>query len=355
MRLINMAKRHTKQDSKQLLGQYFTTNVNEMLQGFEHFVQNRHVIDPFAGGWDLLNWAKQHGAADVYGCDISPKNTHTEHRDSLLSVPDYSGKMIVTNPPYLTANKSKGKYKDIYSKWQQNDLYKCFLASMVLNQVEEAIVIIPANFLCESNSKARITVFDHYKILYAKYWQQQVFSDATTGVCALYLRKKDNSEIQFTTQNFQLTFLPSHLNIQCELTKESGYLHGGSAIATLNNTYQFEKVSAETLNINTKIVIGCLDKGKYALGFHINNGPPIKAPKTVITTFQVNTVGFTLSEQDQDAVVKIANLTLQELRTKYHSMFLSNYMGATQKIMSVRIAKIILSDAVYKWSTHAAE
>lgn len=73
----------------------------------------------------------------------------------------------------------------------------------------------------------------------------------------------------------------------------------------------------------------------------------MRVPKTVITNFQVNTVGFSLTSEEQQKVIEVANQKLQHMRSEYHSMFLSNYMGATQKIMSVSIAKAFLSDAVH--------
>lgn len=337
-----MGKRHIKQTQKQSLGQYFTTNAEYILSGFEHLIKGKHIIDPFAGGWDLLQWAQKNEASSITAYDIEPKIDGTKLRDSLLDPPDYSSYFVLTNPPYLASNKSKGKYKDIFDKWQQSDLYKCFLASIL--KAKEAIVIIPSNFLCESNAKARNILFAHHDIIYAKYWKERVFNDATTGVCALYLKQKQslNNGIQL----FPCLLLPENKLIDMRLEKTHNYLHGGHELSLLNRTYSFEKVSEQA--INTNIVVGCLDGGKYNLGFHYNENESIRSPKTVITTFQVNSVDFTLSEEQQIEVIKCANDTLNRLRETYDSMFLSNYMGATQKIMSVSIAKALLSDATKK-------
>lgn len=337
-----MTKKHTNQTSKQALGQYFTTNADFILSGFEHLIVNKDVIDPFAGQWDLLRWAQKNGASSVSGFDIQPKNTETKLNDSLLNPPSYSGLFVITNPPYLSANKSKGKYKEIFAKWNQSDLYKCFLASMT--SADQAIVIIPSNFLCESNSKARSMLFSHFDVISAKYWNEPVFDDATTGVCALYLKQRH--WLNTGVQQFPCTILPAEEQITMRLEKDYRYLHGGQELSSLDRSFQYEKGTGE--EFNTNIVVGCLDRGKYKLGFHYNENEPIKAPKTVITTFQVNTVGFSLTEDQQIEVIKHSNDTLTYLRKRYHSMFLSNYMGATQKIMSVNIAKMLLSDATKK-------
>ena len=51
-------------------GQFNTTNVDYILEGFESKVANKHVIDPFCGENDLLNWAKKHGSGSTFGIDI---------------------------------------------------------------------------------------------------------------------------------------------------------------------------------------------------------------------------------------------------------------------------------------------
>lgn len=339
-----MAKRHTKQNSKQSLGQYFTTNADRILSGFEHYVIGKDVVDPFSGNWDLLSWASKNGATSIYGYDIDPKNEDTEQRDSLKNPATNYGKMVITNPPYLAANKSKGAYKEIFGKWKQSDLYKCFLASLARLDTDEAIVIIPSNFFCESNSKARDVLFSDYDITYAKYWREQVFDDATTGVCAIHLKRREG--FNYGRQEFDCLILPENKTVKMMLERQYGYIHGGHEVALLDKSYQFEKAEDPATLPNTNIVVGCLDNGKYKLGFHYSTGAAIITPKTVITTFQVNSVGFLLTEEDQREVIAVANQNLSRLRAKYESMFLSNYMGATQKIMSVNIAKALLSDAV---------
>jgi hypothetical protein len=338
-----VAKRHTQQSKKQQLGQFFTTNADVILSGYESTIKDFVVVDPFAGDWDLLKWAQRNGCKDVIAYDLDPKNTQTLKNDSLLSPADYTGKFVLTNPPYLSANKSKGKYSDIFAKWRQSDLYKCFIATLVSQGADEALIIIPSNFLCESNSRARELLFSRFSIQSAKYWNEPVFDDATTGVCLLHISKK--TEYGVTHEEFDCVLLPENRAVRMQLDKQFGYIHGGEAVAALNRSYEFEKIGLNTNEVNTRIVVGCLDNGKYSLGFHYNQGDPIRVPGTVITTFQVNTVGFSLNEDEQQQVISLANQKLNSMREKYASMFLSNYMGARQKIMSVSIARSFLSDA----------
>ena len=108
--------------SKAQLGQFFTTNADVVLRGFEPFVAGKAVTDPFAGNGDLLRWAKQNGAKSVKGYDIDPAcidNKTVFENDSLLRPKRYD--FIVTNPPYLYQNKMADKA--LLAKSKHTDLY----------------------------------------------------------------------------------------------------------------------------------------------------------------------------------------------------------------------------------------
>ncbi|MFH1173124.1 MAG: hypothetical protein V1692_01175, partial [bacterium] len=59
-------------DKKQL-GQFFTTNSDYILHGLESFVVGKEVFDPFAGGADLIYWAKKNQAKTIKGFDVDKK------------------------------------------------------------------------------------------------------------------------------------------------------------------------------------------------------------------------------------------------------------------------------------------
>jgi hypothetical protein len=54
----NLIEEKTKNSQENLkkrnLGQFFTTNCDYILQGFEEFVKGKKITDPFAGNQDLL-------------------------------------------------------------------------------------------------------------------------------------------------------------------------------------------------------------------------------------------------------------------------------------------------------------
>lgn len=334
-----MTKRHTSQNNKQAKGQYFTTNAHTILNGWEHYVKDKKAIDPFAGAYDLLHWALNAGALNAIGYDIEPKGKAL-YNDSLANPMSMSGKVLVTNPPYLSKNKSKGQYTAIFDKWQQSDLYKCFLASLMPSDCTTGIIIIPSNFFCESRPAARNIFFKYYSIIAAKYWSMPIFEDATTGITAILFERGGG------TQQFPMTFYPENIIENVVLEQQYDYLWGQEFFDLLPPAIKILKTDEGMPTPNTNLVLGLLDKGKWTQGLSYNEGAPIYCQPKTFTTYQLTIPRYNLTTERQKNIVQVFNKTLQTYRTKYHGMFLGNYMGATQKILSRSICHRLVTYAL---------
>ena len=139
--------------NKQKLGQFYTTKYKYILQNFSiPYDKIVGIIEPFAGNGDLLEYLddKTDDKTDliIESFDIDPKKEFIIKQDTLLNVPRYSNRFIITNPPYLARNKSDNKL--IFNKYNQNDLYKCFIETIIGtdNNPVGGILIIPLNFFC---------------------------------------------------------------------------------------------------------------------------------------------------------------------------------------------------------------
>lgn len=127
---------------KRNLGQFFTTNSDYILQGFNEFVKNKEVSDPFAGNQDLLNWAKINKCKKFIGFDCDKNyidNKKVYLNDSINSPKNY--KFILTNPPYLHKNKAAKEIKERFFSEKNSsfeDLYQISIFS-ILN-CEEGIL-----------------------------------------------------------------------------------------------------------------------------------------------------------------------------------------------------------------------
>ena len=78
--------------AKAQLGQFFTTNSDHILQGFEKFVSNKEIIDPFAGNQDLFIWAEKNNCKKIMGFDCDKNyvdNKKVYYNDSINSPKKY--------------------------------------------------------------------------------------------------------------------------------------------------------------------------------------------------------------------------------------------------------------------------
>lgn len=333
-------KRHTKQDNIQKHGLYFTENCDTLLDGFEHLVENRFVIDPFAGNMDLISWATRHNAIGYKAYDLFPLSDDVIENDSIVNPPNYFGAFLLSNPPYLSKNKNKNKMP--YERWQQNDLYKCHLASLYPD-IEDGILILPSNFLSESNDAARRMFFRHYTIMKGKYYYYSVFPKATTGIVVFSFRQNKHPVKYFP---LEIHYKDRVDKITCILDPNYGYLYGAEFFDYIRdddplNIRKYDETSSDVPN--TKIVISLLSRGKLPLGAHYNDGKPIWNKKSSFTTYQVSVDGIDLSENAQLEVIKRYNEKLHGYIDQYHGLFLANYMGADQKIKSRKYSNLLLS------------
>ena len=333
-------KRHTKQNHKQKRGQYFTTNAATLLEGYEHIVKGKVVTEPFAGGGDLTRWCLENGATKVMQYDIEPQNDETESRDSIMD-PHLHG-VVVSNPPYLSKNKNKDK--KAYEFWGLNDLYKCHLGAIASSNIQSGILILPTNFLSESSSYARNLFFSYYRMNHVKYYRTRVFDDATTGIVVFDFERWDMQSSMTCT--YEIFYDDKSYTTEYTARSEDGWLVGSEFFdLLLMGPPDFKiKILREGEKSNSNIIIGLLDKGKYSLGAHYNDGDPLYCAPKAFTTYQC-VLNEEYPVELQKRAVEIFNNILNEMREKYHSMFLSNYMGASQKILSRSYAEKLLAES----------
>ncbi|NCN24580.1 hypothetical protein CO101_02640 [Candidatus Berkelbacteria bacterium CG_4_9_14_3_um_filter_39_23] len=220
---------------KRKLGQFFTTNCDYILQGFENYIDGKEVSDPFAGNQDLLNWVKNNKCKKMIGYDydknyIDGKNVF--FNDSINSPKDY--KFICTNPPYLHKNKATKKIKEKFFSGKNSnfeDLYQASIYS-ILN-CDEGIIIVPLNFLCAENSKKiRELFFTQFKIIKLNIFSERVFDDTTYNVISFYFKKKRKiSDINIV----DTTIYPENKKIKLTLEKKFGWQFGGEFIYKIKN------------------------------------------------------------------------------------------------------------------------
>ena len=363
---------------KRQFGQFFTTNSDYILQGFEGFMKNKEVTDPFAGNQDLIKWVRKNGCQKAVGFDCDKKyvdDKNVLNNDSINSPQKY--KFVCTNPPYLHKNKADQKTKERFffgTHSSFEDLYQVSIFS-ILN-CDEGILIVPLNFLCAENSqKIRNLFFDKFEIAKLNIFSERVFEDTTYNVISFYFRrKKENLE----KNKIPATIFPEKKKIIFIVERKYNWQFGGDFINRIKNTENHLGIFRLTEDY--------LRSGEYEveLAFqNIKDKKPLRISKDIKKLIEKNVlflraidskngkkiqledirkygvvglVGKNTSRNmahlifkeeipinDQIELMELFNEELNRGRSKYLSFFLTNFRDNNRKRISFELAYKLLN------------
>lgn len=364
--------------TKKQLGQFFTKNSDHILKDLEKYIKNKTVVDPFAGGGDLIFWAKQNGAKTAKGYDVDKNYVNKKdvfYRDSIRDPQKY--KFVLTNPPYLNINKASEEIKERYfanSKFE--DLYQLSLHSIM--DSDEGIVIVPINFLSAENSKKIRNIFFHkFEIVEMNYFTCQVFPDTTYNVIAFYYRKKNNP---FNTKfNIKTSIYPQNKKIDIELKKDFDWTINGSFLKIINsqkNELGIYRLTEEDVKKNhgnievpaaynhvknsisitvsksfydliksNIILLKAIDSGTEEGKIRLENIRKYKVDCLVSKESSRHMIYLVFKDKvsisEQEKIIEIFDREINRMRDAYSSLFLTNYRDNGRKRISF--------DFVYKF------
>lgn len=208
--------------SKKTQGQFYTVNSVYILTGLV-LPPSDKIIEPFAGKGDLIKWLVGN-TLPIEAYDIDPQAPFVI-RDTLLNPPNYKNACILTNPPYLARNKCETK--TIFDKYNTNDLYKCFLTSLINNPCSGGIIIIPAGFFFSPRNvdvRCRHSFLSEYKIIRVNYFEESVFADTTTTVVSFSFEK---SPVSLCEQWVEWVSFPTKKTQSFHLSMTNDWIIGG--------------------------------------------------------------------------------------------------------------------------------
>jgi hypothetical protein len=332
--------------NKKIRGQFYTTNYEYILEGLPQPPSNiRCIIEPFAGKGDLLNWIKADLPIEAY--DIEPKRSDIITRDTLLYPPNYTDAWVITNPPYLARNKNDNK--EIYEKYETNDLYKCFLNSLV--DCSGGILIIPSGFFLSPRDidvRCRHNFMKQYRILKVKYFEQQVFEDTSTTVVAFAFEKSNH---ELTEQDVEWEHLPSKETRNFTMKAEYGWIVGGEIYNLKGNVKVRRHIEGQPLKENeqqTFMTLHALDtgmmNGRISMIYHEGYVYPAKDCSRATATLRVQ--GMVLSEEEQKELCDKFNEFIEQKREETWSLFLPQYRESKEyarKRIPFELAYLIVS------------
>ena len=327
---------------KQKLGQFMTTNFLHVLQNL-YIPDNVDIIEPFVGEGHLLKFLKVI-PKNINCFDIDPKIPIAIKQDTLKTIPDYKDKFVLTNPPYLSRNKNPDK--SIYDKYNQNDLYKCFLSSLIESGCIGGIIIIPLNFWCSVRNQdvnLRKSFLNVFEIIHLNVFEEQVFDDTSYTVCSFQFEKRKS-----TNNVISCICYPSKRNLNIILCPENNYTIGGH----IHSLQQSKDVIVQRATRNntpneglTNIKLKCIDDndkvGLYMVSDDdrfIDSSPNLSARS--YATLIINPV---LSLKKQKDLVVVFNKYMVENRKEYNSLFLTNYRENNRKRISFKLSFEIIN------------
>jgi hypothetical protein len=310
------------------LGQYMTTNQQYILQNLHIPSDITHIVEPFAGNKDLLNFIQDTSKYEIEMFDIEPQSPDIVSQDTISSPPIYTNKFVLTNPPYLARNKSQ--YKELFDKYNVNDLYKCFLSELLSdNAPVGGIIIIPLNFwssIRKADIQLRKQFLDKYEIIHLNIFEEQVFNDTTTTVCSF----------QFTLRHetvhplfMPITIFPSQLQLSVSLSPENNYTVGGEIYnLKINTAYSISRITRKKYTTDglTNMLVKCIDdSADNTIQLSMADVYVDETPNQSARTYATLVIQPPISKERQVQIVRDFNHLLNAYREKYHSLFLSNY------------------------------
>jgi hypothetical protein len=341
-------------ETKKKLGQFYTTNYEYILREIVIPDGVENIIEPFVGKGDLLKFINKSKIKSIESFDLEPIPEAIK-RDTLKNPPEYKGKYVITNPPYLARNKNIDK--TIYDKYKQNDLYKCFIQTIINDPVMGGIILIPLNFLCSirvSDIELRKSFIELYNIEKIKIFQERVFDDTSYTICVIQFTKKLDKKDE--SKNIECIILPQNIKCKFNLNKKNNYTIGGELyFIPISTKYKITRLLDKKTDSTTNIVVRCIDndqENKIAC-FIVDDDKLYydKTEKKSCRTFATLNIEPKITKEQQKKVCEKFNDFLNSYRDKYNSLFLVNYRESKKGFSRKRIS----FDLVYRITSYCLE
>lgn len=331
--------------NKQSLGQFYTTRYNYILQGMQAPSSEVVVIEPFAGRGDLLRFLGEDPKNPLECYDIDPKRDWITRRDVLMDPPDYEGKFVLTNPPFLSRNKSKDKR--VFDKFGLNDLYKCFIEQLIHYHVIGGIIIVPLNFWCSSRKSdvaLRGRFINKFTIRRLNIFEEKVFDDTAYTVCSFQFHPRtDSAAIRMPVHIF-----PQGIRMDVVLDEETDYLIGGHIHhLPSDGRYTVARLLDTIHKDTTRLLLKCIDdETPPNIGLRVLRPEEDlfydRTPNHSERSYATLIISPSLSIDEQTALATRFNYFLNEQRSKHHSLFLNNYREYGRKRITFSLAYSII-------------
>lgn len=305
--------------------QHFSTDNQLITNLIKDIPDNVLLIEPFCGTKALMQSFADY-VWEYY--DIDDTLVSSEHRrDTLINVPDYHNKWVITNPPYLAKNKATNhQVFDLYPKY--DDLYK--IAIHTILSAEGGILIIPVNFFADERSKTiRQEFFDNFEIIHCNIFTEQMFEYTAYNVCSFSFKRRTRKDALIT---FPVVIFPQEEEHIITLEKQYDWRIGGKYLKQIKNVPNlFTRLTKDNPNPKgyiTNIKIICIDKTNEPLHFILDEPYyGLNTDRTLATL--VSSIELSLDTQKQ--IVEKANQLIADYRQDCCNLCFTNYRDRNRK------------------------
>lgn len=313
---------------------HYTTESEMICGNLIHYIPtDAYLIEPFVGGEDLIQLFPNH-QWETY--DVDPATNAQHYQDTLLNPPNYQGKWVITNPPFLAKNKASNK--QIFDIYNVDDLYKAFLVSML--ECEGGIVIVPTNFLSdERTADVRKKFFNRFEILELNVFTVPVFKTTTYSVCSFAFRR---AQLQ-SERKIKCNVMPANNSYDIILYECHNYRLGGDIVNTIEshkNYFGRLTSTTPTSKFITNIKLYGLDTRNERI--HVAFEEPYVGKQTdrVYATFVCD---MEIPEDVQKKMIELFNEKFEQFRLDTFDLALTNYRDYNRKRVGFEFAYRFLS------------
>lgn len=313
---------------------HYTTESEIICGNLKKYIPSDVVlVEPFVGGKDLVALFPNH-SWETY--DIDATTEAQIHRDTLKNPPNYTGKWVITNPPFLAKNKATDK--TIFDLYNVDDLYKAFIVSML--ECDGGIIIIPTNFLSdERTADIRKKFFDRFELLELNIFTVPVFKSTTYSVCSFAFKRADKADIR----TVQCNVLPNGSTYTVNLCAQYNYRLGGEAISKIESYKNyFGRLTATTPSSKfiTNIKLYGLDSRTERIHLAFEEPYIGKDTDRIYATFICD---MQIPEDIQRKMILLFNEKIEQFRLDTCDLALTNYRDFNRKRVGFDFAYRLLS------------
>ena len=326
---------------KQALGQFFSTNVRELLEGFE-LPRDVPYVELCAGALDLVFYAGAERFGDrIY--DVDPTHSSITKRDTLLNPVSLVGKFLMLNPPYLA--KKKATDKRAFAKYGQDDLYKCYVKALINDPPAGGVLIVPLNFLCghvKGTVNLRREFVQTFRVARVNVFEKQMFKDTTIPVCTILFHKSvGNTKKSFPAFIFRDQVAEQPEKVRLRLSERNNFTIG-ELRKYRSKHYTIKPCTAKSAKPNSALCLKAADTSRIQR-LRMTLNPTTNAGSRTMKCYCITP---RLSEADEKRVCKYFNKKLKKWRRKHHGLCLTAWFDNRRKRMNFSQAESLLNKAV---------